>query len=211
MRTTFSLFLLGIFAFSFSCIWAQGIPFQNNKFGEQIREAIVFQTELNKKFKDPEKSPLVKDSIPGFKSLHFFEIDEKYIVKARFEKIENATDFKMKTSTDRLPVYRDFGKLYFQLDGQEHVLHTYQNVKFSNEADYDSTLFIPFNDFTNGLESYGGGRYIDFPIPKQDSVMLNFHLSYNPYCAYNDRYSCPIPPDENKLKLRIAAGVLKYH
>ena len=75
------------------------------------------------------------------------------------------------------------------------------------EDDYEDYLFLPFLDETNGLESYGGGRYINVRIPEGDTMIIDFNKSYNPFCAYNDKYSCPIVPRENYLKTRIEAGV----
>jgi hypothetical protein len=70
-----------------------------------------------------------------------------------------------------------------------------------------NALFIPFRDETCGKESYGGGRYIDCEIPASgDKVMIDFNKAYNPYCAYNHSYSCVIPPEENRLTVRIEAG-----
>ena len=60
---------------------------------------------------------------------------------------------------------------------------------------------------TNGEETYGGGRYIDLTIPKGDVLIIDFNKAYSPLCAYSYKYSCPIPPAENDLKLRIEAGV----
>ena len=75
------------------------------------------------------------------------------------------------------------------------------------EADY---LFLPFTDLTSGVDTYGGGRYIDQKIPEGNSIIIDFNQSYNPYCAYNPRYSCPIPPPENDLLIEIMAGVKDF-
>ena len=73
--------------------------------------------------------------------------------------------------------------------------------------EYADLLFVPFKDATNGAETYGGGRYIDVKTPKGNKVILDFNLAYNPSCAYgSDRYSCPIPPKKNFLKIPIKAG-----
>jgi hypothetical protein len=74
-------------------------------------------------------------------------------------------------------------------------------------------LFVPFTDLTSGDGSYGGGRYIDVKISKGDSIILDFNKTYNPYCAYIANYSCPIPPKENDLLVRIEAGIkeFEYH
>ena len=72
-------------------------------------------------------------------------------------------------------------------------------------------LFLPFIDDTNGEESYGGGRYIDLRIPEGDTIVIDFNKSYNPYCAYNDKYSCPIVPRINYLALEVRAGVMAFN
>ena len=71
-------------------------------------------------------------------------------------------------------------------------------------------LFLPFMDLTNGVSSYGGGRFLDLKIPEGESIIIDFKKAYNPYCAYNHRYSCPVPPDANHLNIEIPAGVKAY-
>jgi uncharacterized protein (DUF1684 family) len=71
-------------------------------------------------------------------------------------------------------------------------------------------LFVPFKDKTSGITSYEGGRYIDIDIPTTDEVVLDFNKAYNPYCAYNSKYSCPIPPAVNSLAIEILAGEKAY-
>ena len=105
------------------------------------------------------------------------------------------------------PEYREYGELRFKLDEKKFKLTLYQNIKLMEKERYEDYLFIPFTDETNGEESYGGGRYIDFRIPKGKEVVLDFNKAYNPYCAYNSKYSCPIPPPKNDLSIPIKAGV----
>ena len=71
-------------------------------------------------------------------------------------------------------------------------------------------LFLPFTDLTSGVESYGGGRYIDLEATDKDTMIVDFNQAYNPYCAYNEKYSCPIVPEENDLKVEIKAGVKAF-
>ena len=110
-----------------------------------------------------------------------------------------------------MPVYKPYGKLKFKIDGKKYKLTLYQNVELTKREGYEDYLFLPFNDMTNGVESYGGGRYLDMKIGDLDFPVIDFNYCYNAYCAYNHKYSCPIPPDENYLKVRIEAGVKKYH
>ena len=77
----------------------------------------------------------------------------------------------------------------------------------SKRKGFKDYLFLPFLDATNGIETYGGGRYLDVYIfENQTNIKIDFNLSYNPYCAYSHRYSCPIPPHENTLTVEINAG-----
>ncbi|HQA75421.1 DUF1684 domain-containing protein, partial [Flavobacterium sp.] len=78
------------------------------------------------------------------------------------------------------------------------------------KKDYEDYLFLPFSDVTNGKESYIGGRYIDMRIQKENIWTIDFNKAYNPYCAYNHNYSCPIVPLENDLEIAINAGVKKF-
>ena len=128
-------------------------------------------------------------------------------MNAEFTRTPNEEPFKMKTTTDRRPIYVKYGQLSFNLKGENYQLNIYQNQGLIEKEGYEDYLFLPFLDETNGLESYGGGRYIDARIPQGDSMLIDFNKSYNPYCAYNDKYSCPIAPRENYLKTRIEAGV----
>lgn len=152
-------------------------------------------------------SPLTDEQRDHFSQLNYFHINKDFKIKGLFVRDTLRLEFEMKTSTDRLPIYTNYGKFYFTLDGKECVLTAYQNKAYADESDY---LFIPYRDFSNGDESYGGGRYLDLKIPTSDSLSLDFNLSYNPYCAYNHKYSCPIPPEENDLEVRIEAGEKSY-
>jgi hypothetical protein len=175
-----------------------------------VKNIKSFQKKLNKEFKDPEASPLTKEDRAVFKKLDFFPINKKCIVKAEFKRAKNSLPFKMKTTTDRLPVYEKYGEAHFELDGKTFVLNIYQNHSLRETEEYKNYLFLPFTDETNGIETYGGGRYIGLEIPESDTILIDFNKAYNPYCAYNYKYSCPIPPKENHLNTEIKAGVKNY-
>ena len=170
-----------------------------------------FQANLNKEFANREESPLTDEDFKIFQSLDFYPIDEKFIVEAKFVSTPKEKVFKMKTSTTRLPEYKKYGELFFQIDGKSFKLNVYQNIELSKKEGYEDYLFLPFSDLTCGKESYIGGRYIDMRIPKTKTVTIDFNKAYNPYCAYNHKYSCPIVPLENDLPIEILAGVKKFH
>jgi hypothetical protein len=117
----------------------------------------------------------------------------------------------MKTTTERLPEYSIYGVVTFRHKGKNVTLNVYQNIELVKKPGYEKNLFIPFNDRTNGVETYGGGRFIDITENGADKVIIDFNKAYNPYCAYNHKYSCPIPPEENDLKIKIKAGEKIWH
>jgi uncharacterized protein (DUF1684 family) len=116
----------------------------------------------------------------------------------------------MKTTTTRLPEYTKYGEVHFELDGEQYILEVYQSPEISSRPGYEDYLFIPFTDLTNGDETYDVGRYLEFSIPSSEEVVVDFNLCYNPYCSYSARYSCPIPPEANRLGIPIKAGEKKY-
>lgn len=177
----------------------------------QTETSLEYQNNLNKEFAIKKESPLTEEDFLTFKSLDFYEINTKFIVEAKFKKSENEKVFEMKTSTTRLPKYLKYGELLFKIDNLDYKLNIYQNIDLIKKEGYEDYLFLPFSDLTCGNQSYIGGRYIDLQIPKSDKILIDFNKAYNPYCAYNHKYSCPIVPLENDLKVSILAGVKKFH
>lgn len=174
---------------------------------EYLAEIRRFQEELNASYRNPEESPLEPQDMAAFEGLHFFPIKEKYRVEARFVRTSGSKPFRMATSTNRLPVYEKYGEAHFELDGQQVVIPIYQNHGLRETEEYRDYLFLPFQDKTNGDSTYGGGRYVELRIPAGDTIIIDFNKAYNPYCAYNSRYSCPIPPKANRISLSIPVGV----
>ncbi|WP_370100936.1 DUF1684 domain-containing protein [Xanthomarina gelatinilytica] len=169
-----------------------------------------FQRKMNADFKDATKSPLKDKDRKEFKGLDFFKFDSTYVVTATLTRTPDETPFRMKTTTDRLPMYVKYGVVTFKLKGKTHELNIYQDLDLKNQIGYDDYLFLPFLDLTNGDTTYGGGRYVECRIPEDDKVIIDFNTAYNPYCAYNEKYSCPIVPRENYLETKIEAGVKAF-
>ena len=178
-------------------------------FGQETSKE--FQENLNKEYANKEESPLMKEDLEHFQSLDFFPINDKFIVQATFKRTKKEKVFEMKTSTERLPLYKKYGELEFTIDGVLCKLNVYQNMSLFKKPGFKDYLFLPFSDLTSGNESYIGGRYVDLRIQKGNQWIIDFNKAYNPYCAYNYKYSCPIVPMENDLKVSILAGVKKFH
>jgi uncharacterized protein (DUF1684 family) len=177
---------------------------------ELILGETVFQKQLNAEYKDASKSPLKSKDLKIFKGLDFFKFDSSYVVKATLKPTPDTEWFNMKTTTDRLSKERVFGVLSFELQGQSFQLNVYQGQELMQTEGFKDYLFLPFIDNSNGSSTYAGGRYIDLRIPKGDTLEIDFNTAYNPYCAYNEKYSCPIVPRVNYLDLEIEAGVKAF-
>ena len=195
-----NIFYLFIFLFSMS------IDAQCN-----ADSVLAFQKQINSEYADPKESPLKENDLKVFKSLDFYPSNLNFCAEAKFVRTPNEKPFLMPTTGKRTPSYVKFGEVYFSINGKQCKLNIYQNIELAKTEKYKEHLFLPFTDLTSGMESYGGGRYIDLEIPKGETMTIDFNKAYNPYCAYNEKYSCPIPPKENDLDVEIVAGVKKFH
>lgn len=199
MRVTLTLILIAVI---------------NLGFGQEKFDIIAvekFKKDINTEYADAKTSPLTADDLAKFKSLDFYPINENAFVVAQFIRTADEKPFAMQTSTARKPMYVKYGEAHFQLEGKELKLNIYRNIELSKQEEYKDHLFLPFSDLTSGKESYIGGKYIDLKIPTGNTIVIDFNQSYNPYCAYNHKYSCPKVPLENDLAVEIKAGVKKFH
>ncbi len=175
-----------------------------------VSEILTFQKSLNEEFKNPDTSPLTDKYRKDFEELDFFPPDTNYRVVAELMRTPGAIPFMMPTTTDRETKEVVYGIASFVLEGQRFELEIYQNLELINEEGYEDYLFLPFLDATNGEQTYSGGRYIDLAIPSGNTIVINFNKAYNPYCAYNKKYSCPIVPQVNELSTAVLAGVKAF-
>ncbi len=170
-----------------------------------------FRADYKYKFLEEERSPL-KDK-KDIAKIRFFKPDEKYRVECRFLKEKEPTPFDMATYSGEVRQYQKYGTLYFRLDGKSQTLAVYQSLKLMESEEHGDYLFIPFKDGTIKEDlTYEGGRYMDMKISdfETEFVTIDFNKCYNPWCAYADGYSCPVPPKENKLRVSIFAGEKMY-
>jgi len=169
-----------------------------------------FQRAKNSEFKDASTSPLKSKDRKVFRTLDFFTFDSTLVVTAQLKLTPNTEYFRMKTTTSRVSYERIYGVLSFNLNGEAHQLNVYQGQDMLQKEGFEDYLFLPFLDDTNGESTYAGGRYIDLRIPEANSIVIDFNTAYNPYCAYNSDYSCPIVPRVNYLPVAIEAGVKAF-
>jgi uncharacterized protein (DUF1684 family) len=210
---TFKLFLLKIIKMRTILLFVFLVQLNFGYGQEKFDAASVtkFQEVINSEYADAKTSPLLAEDLAIFKTLDFYPINEKFFVIAKFVRTENEKPFEMKTTGERKPMYVKYGEAYFVLDGKDFKLNIYKNIELSKKEEYKDYLFLPFSDLTCGNESYIGGKYIDIKVPQGDTIAIDFNTSYNPYCAYSHKYSCPKVPLENDLNIEIKAGVKKFH
>lgn len=175
-----------------------------NNFDEQ--ELMDTRTAKDDFLKNSEDSPIPVEMREHFNGLSYFEPSEAYIVDATYAPLSKPDTIKMPT-TDPSDIRRSLrvGTLAFTLNGVKCKLTAYQEI-----PDADDGLFVPFKDRTTGNESYGGGRYLNVSDVGDSTVTIDFNNAYNPYCAYNDQYACPLVPAENTLRVAIRAGERRW-
>lgn len=156
-----------------------------------------FRREKDDFFKTHPQSPLTREQKQSFTGLSYFPENPALRLEVPVEAFEPKETIRMQTSTGDVQDYEKHGRFKFSVDGEEAELTIY-----SGEHGY----FLPFADALAGSETYGAGRYLE-PEPLGDGKFLvDFNQAYNPYCAYNPNWSCPLTPFENRLKVPIRAG-----
>ena len=132
-------------------------------------------------------------------------MDETYRVSTKLERFDSPKHIVMATSSGTRQTYLRYVAFSFEIKRQ----HLKLIVHKSGEDPYARSLFIPFSDETSDHEAYASGRYLDLEEQGGDDE-LDFNMAYNPYCAYSEDYTCPIPPVVNSLPVKILAGEKNY-
>ncbi|WP_026899221.1 DUF1684 domain-containing protein [Daejeonella oryzae] len=201
MRTILTFLFILLCNFS---SYAQEI--NQGSYSQQIKK---HRQEYKDDFLKETRSPLLKNDLS---KLRFYKPDENYSVNAAVEILQDQQVFKMLTFDGSAKQYVRYALLKFKLQGADQILTLYQSIALKDNEQYKDYLFLPFTDLTNASSTYGGGRYIDLKIKDISSgnFQLDFNKAYNPYCAYSSGYSCPIPPEENDIKIAVKAGEKKF-
>ena len=152
--------------------------------------------------------------------LRFYKPDLAYRVKASFVQVTGTVPFRLgvkNRSGDVGPEVRDYGVVYFNMNGATITMHVYRVVtkpvfrvlaRDINKTGENVILFIPFADRTNYKETFGGGRYLDVSAAQLQSgnVIIDFNKACNPHTAYEKHYPYILPPYDNSLPIEIKAG-----
>jgi len=174
---------------------------------ETWRRALLrFRAQKDEFMRLGRESPFAHSAQEEFKGLRYFEPDPSFRFQTKLRRYPTEPSVMVTTSKGTRQLFNKVGRFDVVIQGQPVAVQAYQSA----ERD-DPSLFIPFKDATSGNETYGAGRYLDMKVQHDDIYLLDFNYAYDPYCAYNEGYVCPLPPAENWLKVAIRAGEKKYH
>ncbi|HEY6072403.1 MAG TPA: DUF1684 domain-containing protein [Anaerolineales bacterium] len=162
----------------------------------------IFRQQKNDFFEHHPQSPLTRDQKMDFHGLNYFPENEALRLEVTVEPINPREKMEMQTTTGDSQVYERYGRFKFEVDGQPAELTLYSSA---------SGFFLPFVDSLAGSETYPAGRYLEPEQLPGGRFLVDFNEAYNPYCAYNEAWSCPITPFENRIKVPIRAGEKLFH
>lgn len=168
-----------------------------NQTARQQSELENFRMQKDAIFKSDPDSPLSREQKLVFEGLRYFPENPLLRMDLKLERLNPVETIEMQTSTGDTQKYERYGRIHFQVDGQNAELTVYKN-RYG--------LFLPFVDSLANHETYGAGRYLEPELLSADTLRVDFNLAYNPYCAYNENWSCPLTPFENRLKVPVRAG-----
>jgi uncharacterized protein (DUF1684 family) len=170
------------------------------------RASDAFRAARDRLFREHEDSPLPRVHRSHWRGASWFPYDAHWRIKGVVKPFANRTTFEIALAADGATRFSRVGTVEFAVSGAEYVLALYWI------EGYGGGLWLPFGDSSNGTSTYGGGRYLYDTIKgadlgaSADELVLDFNFAYNPSCAYDDRWSCPLPPAENRLPLGVSAG-----
>jgi len=167
-----------------------------------MTELEEFRAEKDEFFGSHPQSPLTREQKRNFAGLKYFPENEALCLEAKVDLLNDDQPIQMQTTTGGVQMYFRHGRFKFLVDGQETELTIYRG---------EHGYFLPFVDSLAGKETYSAGRYLEPEELPGDCFLVDFNIAYNPYCAYNDAWSCPITPAENRVKVPIRAGEKTFH
>ena len=163
---------------------------------------IEFRSEKDEFFAHSPQSPLTHEQRNTFKGLKYFPENAALQLEVGVVVFPTQETVSIQTTGGVPQSYRRYGRFKFEIDGQTAELTLYSN---------ENGFFLPFVDSLAGKETYPAGRYIEVEQLESGKFLVDFNLAYNPYCAYNERWSCPLTPFENRIKVPIRAGEKIFH
>ncbi|MBE2234718.1 MAG: DUF1684 domain-containing protein [Anaerolinea sp.] len=161
-----------------------------------------FRADKDRFFAADAHSPLTEDQKRSFNSLRYFPENRALRLKVAIEEFPTKEAITLQTTTGAAQIYTRFGRIKFRVEKQDVALTIFTS---------GNGFFLPFADSLAGSETYGAGRYLELEPLGKGKFLVDFNYAYNPYCAYNEAWSCPVTPAENRLKAPIRAGEKIFH
>ncbi|MEP4497409.1 MAG: DUF1684 domain-containing protein, partial [Ekhidna sp.] len=166
---------------------------------EYVKEIDQYWEDKHNFYRTSQASPFVEKGV-AYKEVQYFDPNPDYKIIGELERLSKRETLVLGNSDGTTTTYLKFANIHFKFKGQKHSLLLLKALGFGNQ------YLLAFGDGTSGVLTYGGGKYLDVSVGKSDQIELDFNKSYNPYCAYFDDFTCPLPPIENLLDIRIEAG-----
>ncbi len=173
---------------------------------EYIASINIKRAEIDYFMKNSDLSPFDEDGKESFSELQYFSPDPKYRIKARLYPLRDKQRISIPMTDGSVEQYIRFAFAEFTIKKRVHKLLLLK----PETIEQNRGLFLAFTDETSGKQTYAGGRYIDIQHTGGRGITIDFNQAYNPYCVYNYRYACPLPPAENHLEVPIFAGEKNY-
>ncbi|MCK9519019.1 MAG: DUF1684 domain-containing protein [Dehalococcoidia bacterium] len=164
-----------------------------------MSELTEFRKAKDEFFATHPQSPLTPEQRSEFTGLRYYDEEPALAIVSEPRVFEDPELVDMQTSTGETAPYLRWARVHFSVDDRDAELTVYRDPGSGD-------LFLPFQDANAGNETYGAGRYLGVDEQPDGRLLLDFNYAYNPYCAYNDAWSCPLPPPENRLRIAIRAG-----
>ena len=166
------------------------------------------RAQMEAEYLKSDDSPFDKEMRARFAGFSYFAGNAAYCADASFERTADTKQFDMAAFNGKTIPFQKYGVFHFTLAGATHTLTAYQRMDLPPAE--RNWVLIPFQDSTNGKETYGGGRYLQLDFPIAGHTVLDFNHAFNPLCAYDSKFTCPVPPRENRLTIAIPVGERAY-
>jgi hypothetical protein len=179
---------------------------ENDSMEKREEKLKAFREKRDRFFKEEPQSPLKESDRKKFKGLIYYPINLKYAMIGAIEKYPAEPKpfyATLPTNKETGRKYVKYGRFKFKWDGKEYVLQIYRPLG-------GGELFLPFKDKTSETETFVKGRYLYIEPMPEGKVLIDFNRAYNPFCQYNEKYTCPFSPEENWLNIEIRAGEKRF-